>query len=84
MCKNKNFFKQADELAHTFDSLNTFTNIFLKHKKKISSKNFNYFMFLKYIVFEIRQILFRRKRSKQLYNFWNFKDRRLLKSLKIE
>ena len=84
LCKNKNFFKKADELAHTGDALNIFTNIFVKQQKKISSKNFNYFMFLKYIAVEIRQILFRKKRSKQLYNFWSFKDRGLLESSKIE
>ena len=84
LCKNKNFFKKADELAHTGDALNTFTNIFLQQQKKISTKNFNYFMFLKYIAVEIRQILFRKKRNKQLYNFWSFKDRALLKSFKIE
>ena len=83
LCESKNFFRKADELASTCDSINIFTNLFLKYQKKISSKRSNYFMILKYIAVEIRQILFRRKRSKQLYKFWNLKDRKLLESLKL-
>ena len=28
LCKNKNFLKKADELAHTCDALDNFTNLF--------------------------------------------------------
>ena len=84
LCKNKNFFKKADELAYTCDSLDNFTNTFLKYQNKNPSKYFNYFMFLKYIAVEIRQILFRSRKSKKLYKFWSFKDRKLLESLKIQ
>ena len=82
-CKNKNFLKKANELAHTCDTLDIFTNIFLKHQKKISRKYLNYFMFIKYIAVEIRQFLFRRKRSKKLYKLWSYKDRKLLKSFRL-
>ncbi len=83
LCKNKNFFKKADELAYTCDALDNFTNLFLEYQNKASPKYFNYFMYLKYIAFEVRQILFRRKRSKTLYKFWNYKDRKLLKSFQL-
>ena len=84
LCKNKNFLKKADELAYTCDALDIFTNLFVKHQKKASSKFFNYFMFLKYVAVEIRQILFRRKRSNKLYKLWSYKDRKLLESFKLQ
>lgn len=83
LCESKDFFKKADELAITSDTLNILTRLFLEYQKKISPRNTNYFMFLKYIAVTVRQILFRRKRSKQLYNFWSLRDRRLLKSFKL-
>mgnify|MGYP001224669847 CR=1 FL=1 len=84
LCKNKNLLKKADELAYTCDTLDIFTNLFLKHQKKVSSKFFNYFMFLKYVAVEIRQFLFRRKRSNKLYKLWSYKDRKLLESFKLQ
>ena len=84
LCQNKDFFRKADKLAYTCDTLGIFTNLFIEYQKKITPKYMNYFMFLKYIAFEIRQILFRRKRNKQLYNFWSFKDKKLLESFKIK
>ena len=83
LCESKNFFKKADELAITSNTLDTLTNLFLEYKKKINPRNANYFMFLKYIAVTVRQVLFRRKRGKQLYDFWSFRDRRLLKSFKL-
>jgi surface carbohydrate biosynthesis protein len=84
LCQNKDFFRKADKLAYTCDTLGIFTNLFIEYQKKITPKYINYFMFLKYIAVEIRQILFRRKRNKQLYNFWSFKDKKLLESFKIK
>tara|TARA_B100001248_G_C27369616_1_gene450994 strand:+ start:16 stop:699 length:684 start_codon:yes stop_codon:yes gene_type:complete len=83
LCERKNFFKKANKLAITSDTLNTLTNLFLECQKKISPRKSNYLMFLKYIIVTIKHILFRKKRSKQLYNFWSFKDRKLLKSFKL-
>jgi len=84
LCERKDFFKKADELAITSDTLDALTRLFLKYQKNINPRNTNYFMFLKYIAVTLRQILFRRKRSKQLYNFWSFRDRRLLKLFKLD
>ena len=83
LCERKDFFKKADELAITSDTLDALTKLFLEYQKKINPRKTNYFMFLKYIAVTLRQILFRRKRSKQLYDFWSFRDRRLLKSFKL-
>ena len=83
MCESKNFFKKADELAITSDTLDILTKLFLEYQKKISPRNTNYFMFLKYVAVTVRQILFRRKRGKQLYDFWSLRDRKLLKSFKL-
>ena len=83
LCDKKEFFKKANELAITSNTLDTLTNLFLEHKKKISTSNFNYFMLFKYVAVTLRQVLFRRKRIKQLYDFWSLKDRKLLKSLKF-
>ena len=83
LCKNKNFLKKADELAFTGDNLDIFTNLFLEHQKKTSSKFINYFMFLKYVAVEIRQMIFRKERSKTLFKLWSFKDRKLLNYFKL-
>ena len=83
LCERKDFFKKADELAITSGTLDALTNLFLEYKKKISPSNFNYFMLFKYVAVTLRQVLFRRKRIKQLYDFWSLKDRKLLKSLKF-
>ena len=83
LCEKKDFFNKADELAITSNTLDTLTNLFLEYKKKISPSNFNYFMVFKYVAVTLRQVLFRRKRIKQLYDFWSLKDRKLLKSLKF-
>lgn len=83
LCESKDFFKKANQLATTFDTLNILTRLFLEYQKKINPRNTNYFMFLKYIAVTVRQILFRRKRGKQRYDFWSLRDRRLLKSFKL-
>lgn len=84
LCKNKNFFKKADELANNCDTLNILTNLFLEYQKKVSPRYKNYFMFLKYILVELRQITFRRKRSKQRFRPWSLEDIKLLKSLRLK
>lgn len=83
ICKKKNFFKKADSLAYSGDTLKILTNLFLNYQRKVSPKFFNYFFLFKYIAVTIRQILFRRKRRRQLYNFWDAQDRKLLKSFKL-
>jgi len=83
LCESKNFFKKAEELAITSNTLDALTSLFIEYQKKINPRNTNYFMFLKYIAVTVRQVLFRRKRSKQLYDFWSFRDRSLLKSFKL-
>tara|TARA_B100001063_G_C16753120_1_gene551484 strand:- start:332 stop:1549 length:1218 start_codon:yes stop_codon:yes gene_type:complete len=84
LCTKKKLQKKAEQLACTTDTLNIFANLFLKYQKKCSKKYYNYFMFLKYIAVEMRIILFKRGRSKKLYRLWNYKDRKLLESFKIE
>ncbi len=83
MCIQRNFVKRADELALTCESLKIFTNLFIEYKKKISLRYPNYLMFFKYIAIELRQIIFRRKRSKTLFKLWSPKDRKLLKLLRL-
>ncbi len=83
LCNNKNFFKKANELAITSDTLNILTNLFLEYQKKISPRHSNYLMFLKYFIVTIKHFLFWKKRGRQLYNFWSFKDKKLLKSFKL-
>ena len=82
-CKKAKSFSKADELAITTDTLNIFTNLFLNYKKRLVQK-INYYMIFKYILVELRQILFRSGRSKKLYRFWSLKDRKLLKAYKIK
>ena len=81
--KKKNLIKKADSLAVTSDTLGIFTNLFLNYKKNISNKNVNYLIIVKYIIVEIRQFFFR-KRHKTLFRLWSLKDRKLLKSLRLE
>ena len=82
MYESKNFLKKLMNW-HYFYTLDILTKLFLEYQKKISPRNTNYFMFLKYVAVTVRQILFRRKRGKQLYDFWSLRDRKLLKSFKL-
>lgn len=83
LCNKKNLFKKANELANTNDNITIFINLFLNYKKKIVKKKSNYLFIIKYFIVELRQMFFRRKRSKQQYKFWSFTDRKLLKSFRI-
>ena len=83
MCVKRNFVKKADELALTCESLKIFTKFFIEYKKKVSFRYPNYLMFFKYFAIELRQIIFRRKRSKTLFKLWSPKDRKLLKLLRL-
>lgn len=83
MCVKRNFVKRANELALTCESLKIFTKFFIEYKKKISFRYPNYFMLFKYFAVELRQIIFRRKRSKTLFKLWSPKDRKLLKLLRL-
>lgn len=83
ICIKKNFVKKANELALTCDSLKIFTDLFIQHKKKISLKYLNYLMLFKYVAFELRQMIFRRQRSKTLFKLWSLEDRKLLKLLRL-
>ena len=82
LCKKKNFFKKADELAETQDSIKLMTELFKKYSKKASTKPFNYFMYLKYLLVEIRQTFFRRSRAAN-YKRWKLSDNKLLYQFRI-
>ena len=75
--------KEAEKLTCTQDTLGILTNLFLKHKKRASPKYFNYLMLLKYIIVEIRQFVFRGKRSRNIFRLWSFKDMKLLKLFRL-
>lgn len=81
ICKKKNLLRQSEELAITHDSLGKFTELFLKYKT-LEKTGFRYLYFIKYILFEIRQIYFRRK-NYYIFKRWSFNDRSLLKKLRI-
>lgn len=82
LCKKKNFFKKADELAETHDSLKLMTELFIKYKTKASYRPYNYFMYLKYLLVEIRQSLFRRPRAAN-FKRWHPGDQKLLKKYRL-
>jgi len=82
LCKKKNFFKKADELAETHDSLKLITELFKKHSTKVSYRPYNYFMYLKYLLVEIRQSFFRRPRAAN-FKRWKLSDKKLLYNYRI-
>ena len=82
LCKKKNFFKKADELAETHDSIKLMTELFKKHSAKASPRPYNYFMYLKYLLVEIRQTFFRRPRAAN-YMRWKLSDNKLLYQFRI-
>lgn len=80
-CKNKGDLKEAEKLACSNDNLTAYCTLFNKAKKE--KKNLNMFYIFKYFFVEIRQFFFRGRR-KQLFAFWNYKDRKLLKDLRLK
>ena len=83
LCKKKNFFKKADELAETHDSIKLMTELFKRYSTKVSHRPFNYFMYLKYLLVEIRQTFFRRPRAAN-YKRWKLSDNKLLYQFRIK
>ena len=83
LCKKKKFFKKADELAETHDSIKLMTELFKKHSTKSSFRPFNYFMYIKYLLVEIRQTFFRRPRDAN-YKRWKLSDNKLLYQFRIK
>ena len=82
LSEKKNFFKKANELAETHDSLKLMTELFIKYKSSMSYKPYNYFMYLKYLFVEIRQSLFRRPRAAN-FKRWSISDQKLLKEYRL-
>ena len=83
LCKKKNFFKKADELAETRDSIKLMTELFKRYSIKVSPRPFNYFMYFKYLLVEIRQTFFRRPRAAN-YKRWKLSDNKLLYQFRIK
>lgn len=84
LCEKKNFFKRAEKLAVTHDSLKLMSNLFIGYRDKANYKarGFNYFMYLKYLLVEIRQSFFRRPREAN-YKRWKISDQKLLKEYRL-
>jgi len=82
LCKKKNFFKNANKLAETHDSLKLMTELFIKYKTNVNYRPYNYFMYLKYLLVEIRQSLFRRPRAAN-FKRWRISDQKLLKEYRL-
>jgi len=82
LCKKKNFFEKADKLAVSCDTLQLMTNLFINHKTKISYRPYNYFLYLKYLLVEIRQSFFRRPRAAN-FKQWKISDKNLLKEFRL-
>ena len=82
LCKKKNFFEKADKLAVSCDTLQLMANLFINHKTKISYRPYNYFLYLKYLLVEIRQSFFRRPRAAN-FKQWKISDKNLLKEFRL-
>ena len=83
LCKKKNFFKKANQLAETHDSLKLMTELFVEYKAKTNYKYTNYFIYLKYLFVEIRQSFFRRPRAANFMR-WKITDQNLLKKFRLK
>ncbi len=82
LCKKKNFFKKANDLAGTFNSLEIFLNLFLNYRKNTKYRPINYLMFIKYFLVEIKQIFFGRPKISK-FKRWNLNDQKLLYNFRI-
>ncbi len=82
LCKKKKSFQKANDLAGTFNSLEILTNLFLSYQNKIKYKPYNYFMFIKYFLVEIKLIFFGRPKPAN-FKRWKFSDQKLLYNLRI-
>ncbi len=80
-CKKKGDLIEAEKLACSNDNLEAYCSLF--SNSKFNKKRINFIYILKYLFVEIRQFFFRGKRE-QLYAFWKFKDRKLLKDLRLK
>jgi len=80
-CKNKGDLVESEKLACSNNNLNAYLLLF--KETHTVNKRINIFYILKYLFVEIRQFFFRGRR-KQLFAFWNYKDRRLLKDLRLK
>ena len=58
------------------------TELFKKHSAKANPRPYNYFMYLKYLLVEIRQTFFRRPRAAN-YKRWKLSDNKLLYQFRI-
>ncbi len=82
LCKKKNFFKKANDLAATLNTLEVLTDLFVNHSKNCKHKPYNYFMFLKYLLVEIKLYFFGRPKPAN-FKRWNLGDQKLLFNYRI-
>jgi len=82
LSKDNKFSEKANKLAQTSSNVNIMTNLFLSYKEKTKYKPYNYLMFIKYILVEIKLIFYGRPRAAN-YKMWKFKDQKLLFDLRI-
>tara|TARA_Y100001970_G_C14259925_1_gene879569 strand:+ start:26196 stop:27425 length:1230 start_codon:yes stop_codon:yes gene_type:complete len=82
LCKKKNFFKKANDLAGTFKTLEILTDLFVNYRKNCKHKPYNYFMYLKYFLVEIKLFFFGRPKPAN-FKRWKLSDQRLLYNFRI-
>ena len=82
ICKKKNFFKLANDLAKKSNNLEILTNLFVNYKKNVEYKPYNYLMFVKYFLVEIKLLFVGRPRPAN-FKRWRFSDQKLLYNFRI-
>ncbi len=82
LCKKKNFFKKANQLAGSFDSLGIFTKLFINYKANSKKRRSNYIMYIKYLLVEFKQLLIGRPRPAN-FKRWRLSDQNLLKLFRL-
>ena len=83
LCKKKDLFKKANELAGSYDSLGIMTNLFVSYAKNTKKRPYNYFYYIKYFLVEIKQTLFGRIRPAN-FKRWKLSDQKLLYNYRIK
>ena len=82
LCVKKIFFKKANDLAGTFRTLEILTDLFVSYRKNCKQKPYNYFMYLKYFLVEIKLFFFGRPKPAN-FKRWKLSDQRLLYDFRI-